>query len=157
MQNNLGLTGLIISALGLFICLLSLPGLIISLIALRREPKTLAIIGTVLGVLGLFTTPFWIALLLPTISNTRESAKTQTAQSYMNLLKIESDHHQKTNKAWPKSIDDLDSKEVIIRKDPWGNDVRFEGNGMNPPTISSAGPDGVHDTADDITPKSSYR
>lgn len=51
-----------------------------------------------------------------------------------------------------KSVDNedplLEDGELI---DPWGNELKYERRGRKRPLISSAGPDGEFDTADDLT------
>lgn len=51
--NTLGLVGLVLSAMGLFTCgILSPLGLLFSTLGMGREPRVMAIIGLVLGILG---------------------------------------------------------------------------------------------------------
>jgi hypothetical protein len=60
-ENTLGLVGFIVSLLSFVVCPLAAPiGLILSLMALRREPKGFAIAGAIVG--GLITLT-WVAII----------------------------------------------------------------------------------------------
>ena len=150
-RNTPGVVGLILSAIGLVICLFAPFGLVLSIIGLLRPPRTAAIIGTVLGVIGLALTPFILSGASVVLEQMRENAKLKSTVSYVNLLHLEATVYNEQTGEWPTSIDDLDSREVLIPQDVWGNEYRFQGNGTRRPVISSAGPDGVFDTEDDIT------
>ena len=63
--NGLGVAGLVVSILGvLTLGLLSVFGLALSLIALRREPRTAATIGAILGGVGLLAFTATLAFVL---------------------------------------------------------------------------------------------
>jgi len=59
-ENTLGLLGFVTSLIGLFFCMAAPIGLILSLMALRQQPKGFAIAGTIIG--GI-TTLLYLAIL----------------------------------------------------------------------------------------------
>ncbi len=88
-SNQLGVAGFVTSIIGLFSCgVLSPIALILSLIALSKSPRGMAIAGTVLGCVGiipmvLFAIPFVIAIVaLPHAAEAvrKEAEKIQTTQ-----------------------------------------------------------------------------
>lgn len=163
--NKAGVIGLVLSCLGLFICIFSLPGLIISIIGTRKEPKTPAIIGVVLGsigmLMGLLLIPLAIGLLLPALAKSRDLARKmqesrQIDQAHRGMLQYgDSDAYKATEAAGkPHAAWNSENVKKDLGNDSWGNAYRVEGDGSTVPKINSAGPDGVHDTEDDITPDS---
>lgn len=151
-RNTAAIAGVIFASLGLLIFPLAPFGLILSIIGLCSEPRRLATVGTALGVLGIIMTPFvTLPLALPVLAQLRENAKLERAEEYVHLLHLESTAYNEQTGAWPTTIDDYDSREVLRPLDPWSTPYRFEGDGTQRPKISSAGPDGAFDTEDDIT------
>ncbi len=162
-ENKAGIIGLVLSCIGLFICVFSLPGLIFSIIGTRKEPRTAAIIGVVLGsigmLFGLLLIPLSIGLLLPALSKARESARMvnesrQLDQIHKGMLLYSnsSEHDANEQAGTPHEAWKSESVKKQIGNDSWGNPYRVQGDGTTVPKINSAGPDGVHDTEDDITP-----
>ena len=151
--NTMGVVGLILSCVGLMICIFSLPGLIVSTLATRQQPRTAAVTGVVVGgvgvVLSLLWIPLMIGLLLPALSKARSSAVQAQEMSRLSTIhksmSIYSADNEKNQLPIPAHVQDM-----VDRKDAWGNTYRIEKDGRKIPKISSAGPDGVHDTEDDI-------
>lgn len=161
--NRAGVIGLTLSIIGVCLCglwLLTIPGLIVSLVGLRKEPRAAAIVGTVLGAIGLLEFliigPLLIALLLPALSKAREDAREQMTRNKIQQVHTRSTAYQVDNGRYPKSFDELTKGEYISSdetKDSWDNPMQFEGGDDIRPEITSAGPDGVFDTEDDVHSK----
>lgn len=163
--NRAGVIGLVLSCIGLFICIFALPGLVISIIGSRKQPKTAAVVGIVLGSIGmlqaLLIIPLAIGLLLPALSKARMQAREmqesrQINEAHRSLVQYGQSDAYKAAEAEGKPHAEWNSENVKkqLGNDSWGNAYRVEGDGTTVPKISSAGPDGVHDTEDDVTPDS---
>ncbi|TSE00654.1 DUF4190 domain-containing protein [Skermania sp. ID1734] len=76
-SNGLGTAGFVVGLLGFLASIpfgflawiLVLPGLVLSAIGIRREPKGLAIAGLVLSILGLIICVVWVVALIVASSN----------------------------------------------------------------------------------------
>ena len=161
--NRTGVVGLVLSCIGLFICIFALPGLIVSIIGMRKEPKTAALIGVIVGSIGMLMSvlliPLVIGLMLPALDDAREQARIASEQGNINRMHkalndyAASDEHAENQAAGtPHAAWDGDNVRKKYGPDSWGTPYRVEGDGTTVPTIKSAGPDGTHDTKDDITP-----
>lgn len=100
-------------------------------------------------VLTLLWIPLFIGLLLPALSKARSSAvraqeMSRLSEIHRSMLLYSTDNEKNQT---PMS-DDV--QKMIGKKDAWGNAYRIDEEGPEVPKISSAGPDGVHDTEDDI-------
>jgi hypothetical protein len=61
--NSMGTAGFILSLVGLFTCgVLSLVGLIFSIIGLKREPRGLALAGFIVGILSVLLWLIWFLI-----------------------------------------------------------------------------------------------
>jgi len=167
-SNSLGLAGFICSLVGLActVGLLSPVGLILSLIALKDEPKGFAIAGVVLGALGscgalvmVFIFPvaiigmllafgIGVAFLAPLLGDAF------VAQVEMARLDQKIGQYETANAgALPADLGSLPSVTQDLLTDPWGNPYQFD---LTTPTadrpfrLFSKGPDGIAGTADDI-------
>ena len=69
--NGLGITGFVCALVGIVTGIFLIPGLICSLIALRRPPRGLAIAGTVISVMGIALFGLLVAILLPSLARAR--------------------------------------------------------------------------------------
>ena len=159
--NRCGVIGMILSIVGVCTCglwLFTIPGLIISLIGLRKEPKTAAITGSVLGGIGilefLILGPLMLGILLPALARAQNMARETKTESHITLIHHASDaYHAKHNK-YPKSFEKLQDGEYIDSEstmDAWDHQMTFEGGGKSSPIITSAGRDGEFGTDDDLT------
>ena len=159
-SNKCGVVGLILSITGVLLCglwLLTIPGFIISIIGLRKEPKTAAITGVVLGGVGIIE--FFLigllmpALMLPVLGRARQIAQVTITTSNIHHVQIASENYKVDNGSYPQSLDELtegiyiDSDSI---NDAWDHQLNFEGGGKTRPIITSAGQDGEFGTADDI-------
>ena len=159
-SNRLGVAGLIISIVGVCLCgfwLLTIPGLILSLIGLRKEPRTAAIAGSVLGGVGimefLFIAPLMLGLLLPALSRAQMKAKEIHTNATIHLIEVASETYKIDNGKYPTSFAELEQSHIIVpddTKDAWNHEMKFEGGGNTKPVITSAGVDGEFGTEDDL-------
>ncbi len=161
-SNTCGVIGMILSIIGVCLCglwLFTIPGLIISLIGLRKEPKTAAITGSVLGGIGilefLILGPLFLAIFLPAVARAQGAARITKTNSNIRFVHTASDMYHADHSQYPNSFDDLQDGYYIDRqstKDAWDNPLKFEGGGKSSPVITSAGRDGEFGTDDDLTP-----
>ena len=159
-QNGLAIAGFVCSLLGLLgtAGLLSPVGLILSLIALGRQPKGFAVAGVIIGLIGtcgglilviLVAIGGLAAIGLATAVALSEPEKTElTADGALITTAVES--RKAETGVYPESIDDLDVVGPFL-VDPWGSAYRYELDAERSGyRILSNGPDGLPDTEDDI-------
>lgn len=148
-KNTLGLVGFIVSLVGSLGCGLGAPiGLIISLIALRRQPKGFAIAGMIIGILGsiyLVWMGMWVVSGLLDIGRTiNESARTVGAAQPARDAIVAA---RNTSGSLPSEIEG----NAIVSKhvDAWQTPFRYKlVDGAF--SIISAGEDKRFDTGDDV-------
>jgi competence protein ComGC len=155
-KNSCGVIGLVLSIAGLVLCglwLLTIPGVILSLIGLRKEPRKAATTGTIIGGVGILIFPLIVAILLPLVSIAQGAAKRATTYVHMHTIQSASDEYHADYKKYPSSFDDLEKGAYITSdstQDAWGKQMQFKGSGDTKPTITSAGEDGAFGTVDDL-------
>lgn len=159
-SNGLGVAGFVLSLLGfLGTCgLLSPIGFILSLIALRKEPRGLAIAGAIIGAVGslwllvaLLVFGFMVMGLLA-IAGAGVALTLPNIQTAGNMLQMHTeinDYHSTLGKL-PESVDTITTLKPDLKLDAWNNAIRYEITGANAYELRSAGPDGSWNTADDI-------
>ena len=161
--DGLGLTGLLLSILGVATCglwLFSIPGLIVSIIATQRGRSAKAKAGVVLGAIGivefLLVVPVLVALLLPALAKARETARTvketsQLVQIHDAFVKM-SESQPGGSVPLPGRINRASHPELPHHEDSWGNAYRIEPGpgGAQDPVVSSDGPDRIPGTEDDL-------
>lgn len=165
--NTLGTIGFVLSLVGLIGCciqpavLVSLAGLIFSIMGLNRRPRGLAIAGTVLGVLGLLgvvaiflmigvAVLAFIPLLIAVAAMAGPEIETAVEEAIL---------HQKVAQyidqtgSMPVDITQIPDIDEKLRTDPWGTAYRLDviDPGTEAFLIRSAGEDKVFDTEDDVT------
>lgn len=160
--NGLAIAGFICALLGLESGgVLSPVGLILSLVALGREPRGFAIAGVILGLLGtcagLIALLFFGAAILgilglgaaATVLALSEPEKTELfADSIAITRAIET--HRAANDRLPESLDELNFHSRAVLVDPWGNAYRYVHDpGSGTYGLFSNGPDGLPGTEDD--------
>ncbi len=155
-ENALGLLGFVLSLVGLFMCVAAPIGLILSLAGLRREPKALAIAGTVIG--GITTAFYGVvaaiygAMILTMIAacigiGVVAHPFAQTTLS-LNEARQQIESCKSADGVYP---DQATGDGVIAGKsDAWQTPLRYELQGKDF-LIRSAGPDKQFNTADDMT------
>ena len=160
-SNKCGVVGMILSIIGVSLCglwLFTVPGLIISLIGLRKEPKTAAITGSVLGGIGilefLLLGPLMLGIFLPALSSARFHAQKIKTDSQIRFIHSASDLYKNDHGQYPESLDKLTDGSYVDPAstiDAWDRKLKFEGGGNTQPEITSAGSDGEFGTEDDLT------
>ena len=164
--NKAGVIGLTLSIAGFCLCgfwLLTIPGLIVSLIGLRKEPRAAAIGGSIVGAVGVLEFivmgPLLIAIMLPALGRARIEAGNNVTSAKIKMIHNASEKYQNDRGSYPESINELEIESYInsdgsIKNptlDSWDQELKFEGGGKTSPVITSAGSDGEFGTDDDIT------
>ena len=158
-SNGLGIAGFVISLVGL-VCTwgaLSPVGMVLSFIAMFKEPKGLAIAGFILGLLG----SFWIIIAIVFIGLGTILAAFGVATAFefgvdsVQISMAVQNEYRDTGAA-PADLSSLGLNEDTLT-DGWGNPYRYtvsaDGSSF---TLTSDGPDGVEGTGDDITGEFSF-
>jgi len=150
-ENTLGLTGFIVSLVGIFLCgIPSLIGLGISAVGLKKEPRGLAIVGVILGLIGLIelvavgvTAYQGVRLAQDGIYEMRAMiAETQLDQAA-------ADVGEKWNELERIPTQEEGDEMMIGRNDMMNNSLVYETDGSSF-SLRSAGADGILETEDDI-------
>lgn len=159
-SNGLGVAGFVLSLLGFIgTCgLLSPIGLLLSLIALRKQPRGLAIAGTIIGAVGSIWMLFALLVFGVMIMGLLAVAGAGVAMTLPNIqtagnmleMRTEINEYHATLGSLPESVDTITTLKPDLKLDAWNNSIRYEITGPNRYELSSAGPDGTWDTADDI-------
>ncbi|MCH8270058.1 MAG: type II secretion system protein GspG [Planctomycetes bacterium] len=153
--NGLGVAGFVVSLLGLVSCgLISPIGLVMSAVAMKREPKGLAIAGFVIGLIGsLWLIPLFafglLGVFLPAIGAALVAADKVDASVEMSSISVEVRAYVNENGSPPEALGEL-SLDTDLQTDPWGNPYRYLVDESGTWTLSSDGADGVAGTDDDI-------
>lgn len=154
-SNGMGTAGFVISLVGLllFCGLLSPLGLIFSLIGLGKEPRGLAIAGTVIGLIGSIWLPLVGLALIGTVVGLGAVADEPGSNIKTGISIAEAhgviEQHSGAGGALPSAAEGNRLIAGIV--DAWGTALRYE-PGDERYVIRSAGPDRVFGTADDIPP-----
>lgn len=162
-SNGLGLAGFVCSLVGL--CsggLLSPVGLILSLVALGRQPRGFAIAGVVLGLLGscgiILSIVFLPLFLLGVLASAGVAGGVIAmlgpqleAQFDMAMVSQAVAEYRDRTGALPLRLDEVDIRDSDMLTDPWGNTYVYElSDDAMTFTLRSMGPDGQDGTADDV-------
>ena len=164
-SNNLGLAGFITSLVGAvmtagFLCPV---GLILSLIALRRQPRGFAIAGTVIGALGSCGGCFALAIGLPLLAGGAvllamlgfvAGGGVPALHTIDHMLQVRGaiETYERANGRLPASLSDLSMPKDML-EDGWGTPLQYQTSQQDSTvswTLQSAGPDRQLDK-DDIT------
>ncbi len=159
-SNPAGFWGFVLSLLGLIACGLPSPiGLVVSAIGLRKQPKLLAVVGVVLGLIG--TLGWGVTGLL--VYRGASKAMTMVGEGLTAGMELNSDavairdaclKFRAERGVMPGSLESMDVADSA-RTDPWGTRYRFELTSGNGFVLISDGPDRMSDTSDDMRTKSS--
>ena len=165
-RNGLGVFGFLVALVGLAVPtgIVSLLGLMISLVAVGRAPRAWASMGIVLGLLGSVA---WLVIMLVALVAGLVAAlgvavigiasfmlvqpETVEITSDMVNTTIAAKAYEDRQQRLPAHLDDLDLS-LAVKTDPWGNPYVLIPGGTADPgfDLVSAGPDGEADTDDDI-------
>jgi len=147
--NGLGVAGFVLALLGFLTCGLFSPlGFILSLKGLGKEPRGLAIAGTVLGGLGsgwLFL--FGLAIILPFVGlAATEHFDAQQMQTRVTIKKAVDRIDQQ-----PRTPDEgIGNALIVDLRDAWDQNLRYERTNAGGFQVRSAGKDRQFDTTDDL-------
>ncbi len=152
-SNSLGTAGFVLALVGWVSCGFLCPlGFLLSLFGLGKQPRGLAIAGTIIGGLGsTFLAFFGFALVMgllgigAVVDSTIALAETYTAMS-----QAADDVRQKYNEN--ETLPGDTTGTVIVSKhiDGWSNPLRYRMVNDKEFELISNGPDGLADTADDV-------
>jgi hypothetical protein len=157
--NGLGIAGFVISIASVLTCGLTSPiGLLLSLVALRRQPRGFATAGTILGGLG---TAMIVGMSVLTLT-AGHSIKTEIENSYHANQTLQAslraqqaiETYRAEHGALPEGIPG--NKLVVVIADAWGEALRYDVDEGKRYLIRSAGPDQQFDTADDLVHQPEY-
>ena len=144
-SNGLGTAGFVVSLVGIPTCgIISPIGLILSLVALRKQPKGLAIAGSIIGGLGSLWLPFFGVAIVAGIPVVGEMVETQ-------VILVDAAERIEAARTPDGSPPDAAAGAALIAdtKDAWGHDLRYETSDGDF-VVRSAGLDGKFGTADDM-------
>lgn len=156
-SNGLGVAGFVTSLVGLVLCggLICPIGLLMSMVAMFKRPRGLAIAGFIIGLIG----SAWIVLAVLFIFVLGIGVAGVAAMGFgfveagvdANEIHKSVSSYYRSSGALPSTLEALTlDPETLI--DPWGNPYRYEvdADGRHY-SISTAGPDGVWETEDDFS------
>ncbi len=162
--NGLGLAGFLLSLVGFLSCgLLSPVGLILSLVALGRQPRGFAVAGVVLGligscgiIIGLILILFLPLLLVGILATAGVGAAISSAlgpdfEIRIDTLAIREGINQivQDGDPIPSDVDQLTDLPEFLRRDPWDRPYSIYEIPSNEFIIVSYGEDAVFGTSDD--------
>ncbi len=147
--NPTGLAGFVLSLVGLTCCgPLSLVSLIVSLVALRREPKGLAIAGVAISLVSLVMNLVFAVIGYFTLAMMGHGSAGAGLELIVDYAIIDVEIQE--NGSMPASLDEL-SLPADRATDPWGNPYEYsvfpDGGDYK---LISLGPDGTLGTSDDV-------
>lgn len=141
-SNPLGIIGFVLSIL----CVTSPIGLIVSLFALRKEPRGMAIAGTIVGVL--FSALLGLVVAMIVIYGSLFTKTTELATD-MQRLRPALNQHNQSQGSYPADLSALGLPSDATT-DPWGNPYRYERADDGTYTLFASGFDGQQNTSDDL-------
>lgn len=168
-ENNLGIAGFICSVLGTFFTcgLLAPVGLILSLFALKREPKGFAIAGAIIGAVGscgiILGVVFFfsaiaallVALGLGSVAIAIGGAKIEAQVEMAEIAKEIKIYKDRTGQL-PAALELLPIVDSTALTDAWGNKYIYKlSDDGTAYELHSIGADKLDGTADDIKPEDS--
>jgi hypothetical protein len=152
-QNALAISAFVVSIVSLITCgVLSPIGLIMSVLALRREPRGLAIAGTIISCIGLLALLGIGGMTIYTAIKAGEVAtavgKSMETTAAIEMARIDIDAHARKH---GDTLPDDATGAFAIRSqvDGWGNALRYRRVDQSNYELASAGPDGVFGNTDD--------
>ena len=155
--NGLGVAGFVLSLVGWFSCGFFSPlALILSAVALRREPRGLAIAGLILGILGstwffIWGLGFILALLGIGVAANYVATDMRTDLALTQAANLVFNYQEETGEV---PADDAQFAQLLRdseleQHDAWARALRYRRLGPGKFEIRSAGHDGKFETDDD--------
>jgi len=139
-SNPLGIVGFVLSLL----CITSPLGLLISLIALFKNPKGFAIAGVMLGMIG--TAIIGIAAWIFMVFGTLILSMIQIGAD-LDEMQVDIENYVAANQELPASLDDIG----WTGTDPWDNEYVYTLDAETQVwSLRIIGPDGIAETDDDL-------
>ena len=153
--NGLGLAGFIVSLVGLILtCGVVCPvGLVLSLFALRKEPRGFAIAGAVIGAIGSLFAIVVVGAIVMLVAEGKEAVLHGAGGQLQTVFALtEAEQTIEMEKADKGRLpDESHGNELISEiRDGWQRALRYEPHD-DAFTIRSAGPDGEFGNDDDET------
>ena len=150
-ETGFGVAGFIASIIGIITCgSLSIFGVILSAIGLRKEPKGLAVAGLILGLIGLVELVgcgFLAYAGYQTAQSVGDSLNQIGVRTQLQQEATEIAQKWEEDEAIPSQADGDDM--TASTSDLWGNPIAYVTDGATF-SIRSSGPDGISFTEDDI-------
>jgi len=149
-SNGLGTAGFVVSLIGLIVtCGVLCPlGLLLSVFALFRRPRGMAVAGTIIGLIGSLAVASVVGMICVAMVGAQgEIGKVTTQVAFGKAIVAINNHKAKTGRQ-PGSI--VGNKLVAGMEDGWGNSIRYEPGRGNAFVLRSAGPDAKFNSADDV-------
>jgi len=150
-ENAVGLTGFIISLMGLFLCgIPSLMGLGISAVGLKKEPRGLAIAGVILGLIGLIELVFVGVMVYHGVRLAQSEISEMNAMiAEVQLDEAAVDVGEKWNELERIPTQEEGDEMMIGRNDMMDNSLVYQTDGSSF-SIRAAGEDGILETEDGL-------
>ena len=155
--NPLGIAGFVVSLSGMIVCLgLVCPiGLLLSLVALSKPPRGFAIAGTIIGLFGSIMGALTILIISGAISSgfllSSFFGQTMTEMT-IDIASYDIDNHFSNHN---DTLPDEPTGNALIAGhiDEWNNNLKYQPTqgSTTDYAITSAGPDGIFGSNDDIT------
>ena len=152
--NALGVAGFVVSLTGMVVCggLISPIGLILSMIALTKQPRGFAIAGSIIGALGSLMGVVAVLMFAGIIGGFSSMFSMSATSFTIDSASYEIDNHFSTNSS---TLPDEPTGDALISSylDEWGQTLKYEPSAgtTDQYTITSPGEDGVFGTTDDIS------
>ena len=132
-ENGLGIAGFIVSAIGIVTCgVLSIFGVILSAIALKKEPKGMAIAGLILGLIGLVELVGFGFAMFAGFRGVQQFS--QIIQQSVAEAQLESNANE-IGEVWEESgsVPSQEEGDELVANsfDAWGNSVQYETDGSS--------------------------
>ena len=154
-DNVIGLTGFIVSLVGLFLCgVPSVIGLIVSAIGLKKEPRGLAIAGVIIGIIGMVQLVGVCVIGYQWTQMARQGYAQISTQVNSMLTEVQLEQAaSEIGSVWQEQQQlptQEEGDEILIGKtDRMNNPLVYETDGTSF-SVRAAGADGILDTQDDI-------
>lgn len=153
--NTMGLVGFILSLVGLLSCGLLCPvGLVLSIIGLKREPRGLAVAGTVIGgigSLGIVIGVLFFGAMIAACGGAIAAGGGFKSFSDMLVIQQEVERYQSANGTLPSAMNQLTGVPQASLTDSWGTPyiltLSADGKSLE---LRSAGADKAMNTTDDL-------
>jgi hypothetical protein len=150
-ENGWGIAGFITSVIGIITCgTLSIVGVVLSAIGLRKQPKGMAIAGLIIGLIGLVELIVGIVILVTLVGAGQKMAgafQEMGTTGQLTQKANEIGYQWEANEKLPTQAEG--DALVAGESDMWGNPFQYETDDTSF-SLRSSGADGMMDSEDDI-------